>query len=169
HEYQTKMLSNYFGGMRLSPDIHKMFLSSRKLRWESTKDIDENEIFEDLPKDLLQQAKNHMFLDLVKTVPLFVGLDETFYNMITLKMKNIMFPPGCFIFRKGDKGNELFIVKGGEVEIMNADGLILVTLKGGSSFGEIALYQENGFCKGQRSRGAVHSIKGYVSFHDVLL
>ncbi|KAI8839563.1 hypothetical protein BC829DRAFT_28540 [Chytridium lagenaria] len=46
----------------------------------------------------------------------------------------------CYIFRKGDPGNDLFIIKIGQVEIVDGEK-ILVVLQEGACFGEVALYK----------------------------
>jgi len=50
----------------------------------------------------------------------------------------ISFRPGEVIFREGDKGNNMYVVRSGEVDI-ELDGKVLETLARGSIFGEMAL------------------------------
>ena len=50
----------------------------------------------------------------------------------------ISFRPGEVIFREGDKGNEMYVVRSGEVDI-ELDGKVLETLARGGIFGEMAL------------------------------
>lgn len=48
------------------------------------------------------------------------------------------FAPGEVIFDKGDKGDKMYVVRSGEVEIV-IDGKIVETLSSGGIFGEMAL------------------------------
>ena len=48
------------------------------------------------------------------------------------------FEPGQVIFSEGDKGNKMYVIRSGEVEV-ERDGKIVETLSGGGIFGEMAL------------------------------
>jgi len=48
------------------------------------------------------------------------------------------FEPGQVIFSVGDKGDKMYVVRSGEVEV-ERDGKIVETLSGGGIFGEMAL------------------------------
>ncbi|KAJ3199776.1 hypothetical protein HDU67_002569, partial [Dinochytrium kinnereticum] len=142
HTFRSNLLWQYMRDHNVPPSVQKMVIEHRIAQWRSKKELDENHIFEDLPKDLLQQTKNHLYLDLVKTVPFFAGLDDSFFNFVTLKIQPMSFVNHCFIFRMGDSGNMMFIIKRGAVEIIDRSGNVLVVLKEGACFGEVALYKD---------------------------
>lgn len=48
------------------------------------------------------------------------------------------FEPGEVIFSEGDKGDKMYVIRSGEVEV-ERDGKIVETLSGGGIFGEMAL------------------------------
>jgi CRP-like cAMP-binding protein len=48
------------------------------------------------------------------------------------------FKPGEVIFSEGDKGDKMYVIRSGEVEV-ERDGKIVETLSGGGIFGEMAL------------------------------
>lgn len=48
------------------------------------------------------------------------------------------FQPGEVIFSEGDKGDKMYVIRNGEVEV-ERDGKIVETLSGGGIFGEMAL------------------------------
>jgi CRP/FNR family transcriptional regulator, cyclic AMP receptor protein len=48
------------------------------------------------------------------------------------------FEPGEVIFSEGDKGDRMYVVRSGEIEV-ERDGKIVETLSGGGIFGEMAL------------------------------
>ena len=48
------------------------------------------------------------------------------------------FAPGEVIFAKGDKGDKMYVIRSGEIEI-ERDGKIVETLSSGGIFGEMAL------------------------------
>ncbi|MGH6734864.1 MAG: cyclic nucleotide-binding domain-containing protein [Methyloceanibacter sp.] len=50
----------------------------------------------------------------------------------------VSFEPGARIFAEGDKGDHMYVVRSGEVEITR-DGKVVETLSPGGIFGEMAL------------------------------
>ncbi|MFZ2018685.1 MAG: cyclic nucleotide-binding domain-containing protein [Methyloceanibacter sp.] len=48
------------------------------------------------------------------------------------------FAPGDIIFAEGDKGDKMYVIRAGEVEI-ERDGRVVETLSSGGIFGEMAL------------------------------
>lgn len=50
----------------------------------------------------------------------------------------VSFTPGEVIFDKGDKGDKMYVIRSGEVEIL-IDGKVVETLSSGGIFGEMAL------------------------------
>jgi CRP-like cAMP-binding protein len=48
------------------------------------------------------------------------------------------FQPGEVIFSEGDKGDKMYVIRSGDVEV-ERDGKIVETLSGGGIFGEMAL------------------------------
>jgi CRP-like cAMP-binding protein len=48
------------------------------------------------------------------------------------------FAPGDIIFSEGDKGDKMYVIRSGEVEI-ERDGKVVETLSSGGIFGEMAL------------------------------
>jgi CRP/FNR family transcriptional regulator, cyclic AMP receptor protein len=50
----------------------------------------------------------------------------------------VSFTPGEVIFDKGDKGDKMYVIRSGEVEIL-IDGKVVETLTAGGIFGEMAL------------------------------
>ena len=60
------------------------------------------------------------------------------FNIMKGANKAVAFQPGDLIFRKGEKGNTMFVVASGEVEI-TVDGKVVDRLTKGDLFGEMAL------------------------------
>jgi CRP/FNR family transcriptional regulator, cyclic AMP receptor protein len=50
----------------------------------------------------------------------------------------VKFAPGDVIFAEGDKGDKMYVIRSGEVEIVR-DGKVVETLSPGGIFGEMAL------------------------------
>jgi glucose-6-phosphate 1-dehydrogenase len=74
----------------------------------------------------------------IEKVPLFAGCDAVFHHQLAMVLKPDVFSPGDFIIRKGDTGQEMYLLVGGDVEVLDGDK-VLATLGAGSVFGETSL------------------------------
>lgn len=92
-------------------------------------------------------------VDLLKEVDIFEGLSEEQYERVASICQELHYNKGDVIFEENSKGNELFIINNGRVEIkvsavpeskVEGEGAIatIVTLGRGQVFGEVALVDE---------------------------
>jgi len=83
----------------------------------------------------------------LKTIPIFSKLDEAELDLIYRSMGKRTYPPNTIIFSEGDVPDGLYLVIRGRVKISlldeNGREITLSTLKGGSFFGEMALFDES--------------------------
>lgn len=97
----------------------------------------------------IKEIERMSVLTLLKSIPLFSELSLEGLSEIESHAKYQTLIAEDIIFREGDLGKELFIIIDGEIDIVY-QGRILVTLKTGSYFGEMALLGD-----GMRSADAV--------------
>lgn len=79
-------------------------------------------------------------LEEIKKLPLFEGLDQEKHGELLDKIQIKNFIIGEFIFREGEAGQQLYIIKSGEVEIVRIHDQIaeeVAFLKQGDVFGEL--------------------------------
>lgn len=77
--------------------------------------------------------------EVLEKVPLFHGLGEVFLHNLALHLRADIYSRGDLIIRKGDLGNEMFIISRGTVEVVNDEGKVMATLADGAFFGELSL------------------------------
>lgn len=76
------------------------------------------------------------------TLPLFKGLSETALQALAKKVQTVSFLSGDTIIGEGERGDALYIIKSGAVDISKANNdqqTVLSTLSQGDFFGEMAL------------------------------
>ena len=82
------------------------------------------------------------FLSIVKSCPLFLELYDDEVMKIVEKCHVTSLEKNEFIFREGDKGDELYIIMSGSVHV-EKNKVNLATLKKGDLFGELVLINDN--------------------------
>jgi len=85
--------------------------------------------------------------ELLERVPLFKGLSESSRISLSQRLVERRLQAGELVFAKGDKGDAMFIVLSGKVEIFlppegGADRVDLKEVNEGEHFGELALFDE---------------------------
>ena len=112
-------------------------LSEKRLSDNDTKIISE------LPIALQEELKLFMKLRPLSGVYLFNGVSLKCMKEVAVSLKQFHYSPGDTVIKKGDHGAELFVIGHGSVQVLGDEGQVLVTLKAGQFFGEIALLQDS--------------------------
>lgn len=74
------------------------------------------------------------------------------------KVRLVLYTPGEFIFKQGEEGNTMVIIKDGEVELLK-DGNVLKTMRKGEILGEIALLTGAVRSAGVKAKSTVHVLE----------
>ncbi|XP_028781330.1 putative cyclic nucleotide-gated ion channel 8 isoform X2 [Neltuma alba] len=108
-------------------------------KWMETRGVDEENLVQNLPKDLRRDIKRHLCLNLVRRVPLFANMDERLLDAICERLKPSLYTEGTYIVREGDPVVEMFFIIRGRLESVTTDG-------GRSGFFNRGLLKEGDFC-----------------------
>lgn len=108
-----------------------------------TKNItqEDSKVINDLPQALQNELNIYTKIKLIKNVHIFKECSTPCLKMIAQKLEQTFHSPNEYIIRKGDHGEEMFIIGHGEVQVTSGDH-ILAELKAGQFFGEIALIED---------------------------
>lgn len=115
--------------------------------WELQKTFNENEILKVLSQKIRTDIALSVHSHTLSRVELFRNMNRSVLRDLVLKLRPILFLPGEFICKKGEIGHEMYIVNKGSIQVIGGDGTILVTLKEGSVFGEIAIMDVAGYTR----------------------
>ena len=77
--------------------------------------------------------------EVLENLPLFKGADRLLLNSIVMALRSDTVSAGEVIIKKGDMGEEMYLISHGEVEVIDASGQAVETLRDGDFFGEISL------------------------------
>ncbi len=108
-----------------------------------TKSISDQDttIIKDLPQALQNELNIYQKIKFIRSVHIFKDASTPCLKMIAEKLEQTFHSPNEFIIRKGDVGEEMFIIGHGELEVSSGEK-VLNEIKAGQFFGEIALLQD---------------------------
>jgi CRP-like cAMP-binding protein len=107
--------------------------------------------------------------ELLKRVPLFSDVSSRQLDLLAVKLAVVPFRKGTVIVRRGDPGNDFFIVRDGRLAAMGESRQTLAEMGPGEFFGEIALLRDT-----PRTATVVGTVAGSVwrlgrqDFHELL-
>ena len=90
-----------------------------------------------------QKIVKHNCQELIETVPFFENAPEIFITAVLTHLKFELFLPGEYIVRQGCKGDKMYFIQRGVVEVITDDGTVVAHLSEGAHFGEICLLRED--------------------------
>jgi hypothetical protein len=109
-------------------------------RWEKRLGFDESAILNDLSFSLRGDVSLFLKKEVIEKVPFFKGATDELVREISLAMRPRVYMPGDPVFRAGEKGEEMYFIGRGEVEVLAKDGTaVQAVLRDGDFFGEGAL------------------------------
>lgn len=76
---------------------------------------------------------------LLRRVDFLVPLKDEELETVARGAEHIQRPPGTELFRQGEPGETFYVVLSGEVQMKDASGQVVATVKPGGFFGELAL------------------------------
>ncbi|CEF69614.1 Cyclic nucleotide-gated olfactory channel [Strongyloides ratti] len=129
--------------------------------------VDEESIMEFLPSRLYGQLAIHNHMKIISQVKLFQDCESGILYEIILRLKPRTFSPQDYVCKKGDVGNEMYIIENGSLEVVSEDGnTVYVTLQKGAVFGELALLNIPGSKNGNKRTASIRS-KGYSQLYGL--
>lgn len=111
--------------------------------WKQRLGYNESEFVSGLPDGLKKEVELFLKRDILEKIPLFKGISDKFLREVSLHLRPVVYTPGDYIFKEGDRGNEMYFVIKGKLKILSGDeSKILNTLSDGDFFGELALFRD---------------------------
>ncbi|XP_057501239.1 probable cyclic nucleotide-gated ion channel 5 [Actinidia eriantha] len=123
----------------LPPDLRERVRRYDQYKWLETRGVDEENLVQNLPKDLRRDIKRHLCLALVKRVPLFENMDERLLDAICERLKPCLYTENTYLVREGDPVDEMLFIIRGRLESVTTDG-------GRSGFFNRSMLKEGDFC-----------------------
>lgn len=116
--------------------------------------FDEQQILDHLPPGMASDLVYHMYADVINGTPFFKQLSNEVVTKLCLAMHPYPALPGDVIMKEDAVGNEMYIIKDGQVAISQG-GTVLGVLEKGGFFGEMAVIQHGERCLRNRTATAL--------------
>eukprot|EP00948_MAST-09A_sp_MAST-9A-sp1_P002190 g2190.t1 len=145
--YQQKLqqVEDFIETYRLSEDLAHRLRRTIDYTWDLNKCIDTSEILDEMPSNLQIDVMLSVHRKFILKVPFFARAEDSFIKKLVMSLRLQVALKGIYIFREHDIGEEMFFIREGLVAVCAQGGDNTVALlQGGSFFGEMALFIENG-------------------------
>ena len=110
--------------------------------WRQKLGYNESDFIIDLPDGLKTEVELYLKRDMLEKIPLFKGISDKFIREVSLCLKPVVYTPGDYIFRRGDKGTKMYFVIRGKLKILSGEDKVLNEVSDGDFFGELALFRD---------------------------
>lgn len=108
--------------------------------WEKKKGYDEENIMDELPLSLRMKISLYLNAGIFDRIPIFAGASEGMISDFVMRLKPVIFTPHDIIMKKGDRGDCMYFISSGRVEVFDESTQeTIATLGEGAYFGEMAL------------------------------
>lgn len=136
------VMSALFRHYSIPPDLQQSVLKFYSHLLSSTLNENEEKILAELPPALQSEIRVYMNVTLIARVSLFKSVSRDCLLEAAQGLEQFLFNPGQSIIRKGDQGEEMFLLSHGTVRVHIGDNH-LAMLESGSFFGEMALIEND--------------------------
>jgi voltage-gated potassium channel len=110
--------------------------------WETRHGDDDVDMIGNLPESFRMDFAFHLNKGILEKVPMLSDANEYIIKELALKLTAHVFVPSDVIFSEGDKGNKMYFINQGTVEVSQKDQGTITTLSDGDFFGEISLLKD---------------------------
>ncbi|KRZ04631.1 Cyclic nucleotide-gated olfactory channel [Trichinella zimbabwensis] len=125
---------------KVQPPLRGRILNWFNYLWDQKQATDEAAVMQLLPLNLRTEMASALHMRTLRKARVFKDCDPGLLAEMVLKLRMEIFSPGDYVFRRGDVGKHMYIVKRGVVNVVAEDGVtVFVSLNEGSVFGELSI------------------------------
>ncbi|KAK6919992.1 Ion transport domain [Dillenia turbinata] len=108
---------------RLLPeDLRERIRRYEQYKWQETRGVEEEPLIRSLPKDLRRDIRRHLFMDLLKRVPMIEKMDDQLLDAMCDCLKPVLYTEESLIHREGDPVDEMLFIMRGKLVTVTTNG-----------------------------------------------
>ncbi|KXJ13549.1 Cyclic nucleotide-gated channel rod photoreceptor subunit alpha [Exaiptasia diaphana] len=142
-KYEDKLgaIEAHMSDQEIPLSLQKRVKNFYEFIWNTNKGVEYESLFHDMPHCMNGELCNALTGSIISNIPLFSDADLPFIRLLATKARPCQFHAKEYIFRKGDIGQEMYLIKKGLVEIVTEEQPpeVMETLEEGGFFGEKSL------------------------------
>jgi len=153
-------VNQYLRGRDLPKELTEQIQDYYDYIWDRYRGISAPALLKDLPESIRLEVLFHLTRELIDQVPLFRHTGPALRNALLMSLEPQVHVPGSIVAREGERGNGIYFVSRGTLEITSGpEGESHGTLGPGDYFGDLSLLL------GERRTASVHAL----TYSDVFL
>lgn len=106
----------------LPEDLQERIRRYEQYKWQETRGVQEDQLIQNLPKDLRRDINRHLCWALLTRVPMFEKMDDTLLDALCDHLKPALFTEKSLIIREGDPVDEMLFIMRGNLLTMTTNG-----------------------------------------------
>ncbi|XP_044752804.1 uncharacterized protein LOC123312439 isoform X3 [Coccinella septempunctata] len=110
-------MKRYFQIESTSKMVREISLANASYRWNRSEGMEPNKILSILHPALHEDCVLQLYENTLKEIPLFEGVDRTFFRIVGKSLRERYYIRGSYIFREDDVIDTIYIVHRGKLEI----------------------------------------------------
>lgn len=111
--------------------------------WMNKKGYQDDSLIEGLPEKLQSEMLLFINKPIIEKVPFLKGAGQDLLAQLMGQLRARIYVPEEDVFLYGERGDALYFIQTGQVDILTKEGQCLATLGDGAFFGEMALISDN--------------------------
>ena len=92
------------------------------------------ELMQDVPISVQSDVAYNLYRNILNEISFLRSGDDTFIADVCARLRTVIYPENCIVYRSGEPGSDIFIVKKGIVETLDIDLRTVVSIGGDCSF-----------------------------------
>ncbi|KAK3754984.1 hypothetical protein QZH41_004423 [Actinostola sp. cb2023] len=139
--YEWEVVTAHMGDQEIPLSLQDRVRNFYEFIWNTNKGVEYDSLFHDMPQCMNGELCTALTGDIISNIPLFSDADLPFIRLLATKARPCQFHANEYISRKGDIGQEMYLIKRGLVEVVTEEHPpeVIETLDEGSFFGEKSL------------------------------
>ncbi|CAL1409710.1 unnamed protein product [Linum trigynum] len=115
-------VERWMGSHYIPEDLKERLKQHEEFRWQRDQGVDIHNVLQSLPRDLRRDITRHLWLDLLRSVPIFSTMDDEQLDAMCERVKPALYTGGSYIVREGDRVNEMLFIKRGVIQTTGTYG-----------------------------------------------
>ncbi|CAL9238628.1 unnamed protein product [Arabidopsis halleri] len=165
-EERKRDIEKWMSYRNLPDDLKQRIRKYGEYTWKQTRGIKEEALLRSLPIDLRLETKRHLYLNLLKGVPLFEGIDDGWLlATVCNRVKYVFYSADSYIVKEGDPVEEMLIITKGKLKSTTRSHEIGEELKAGDICGE-RLFNSSCLPTSTKTIITLTNVEGFTISHD---